>query len=997
MFEVAELIHRLSDRDARRSEATVQADVRALLLAARLDLEDHEVVEVPLESPVGNGRRIDVERGTTLIEVKRDLRKGRVYDQAVEQLETYVRRRQEEFGCRYAGLVTDGAEWHCFHLQNGHLAKVASHTVRRGRGDPPALLTWLEGVLATTRDVQPTPQAISERLGASSSAYALDRASLAALYVHHENEPSVCVHRRRWAEPLMTALGSQFEDTDDLFVEHTLLVSTAKIIAHAVLGLRVETLSADSLLTGSRLSECELRGVVESDFSDWVLEVPGGEAFLRTLARRLARFDWSHVKHDVLKVLYESVIGAETRRKLGEYYTPDWLAEKMVRHTIQDPLAEKVLDPACGSGTFLFHAVRHYLAAAAGVYNVGRAIQLVTRDVLGMDLHPVAVVFARVTYVLAIGRERLQDPLRGDIQIPVCVGDSMQWRKKRPELWDNEDLVLQVKVPDHSCSIELRFPAVLLDDPNRFDWLVHAMAEHVKRQEPDCEAILSRPEIPVGTRDTLRTTFHNWQRLQACGRNLSADDIRSLIQPRWLAKVRNRVDVLIGNPPWLAYRHMHQELQGRFREMSEARGLWEGARVATHQDLSGLFVARVTQLYLKDGGRFAFVMPNSVLDREQFTGFRKGLYPDPREPVNLSFDTPWDLRRIRPHLFPRGAAVVFGARLGTPKKMPSEVEWWTGPAPAQDATWSEAETQLTRRTRSIQAVEDVSESHYRDRFRQGATVVPRVLFLVEEMPAGPLGMPAGKVKVRSVRSAYEKPPWKDLETLEGVVEEEFVRPLILGANLLPYRTLPPARAVLPVDAGGTLVDQRLARHPKLAEWWHEREALWRQHRSSERLSLVEQLDYHGKLSAQLPIHSLRILYAASGMHLCAAWIESSALVEHSAYWAPVQSREEARYLCAILNAAATTELVRPYMSYGKDERHIDKHVWRLPIPAFDREDDLQAEIAHRARAVEARVRSLPLDETRSFISLRRRIRNFLAEDPTAQRIEELVVELLELA
>ncbi len=46
-----------------------------------------------------------------------------------------------------------------------------------------------------------------------------------------------------------------------------------------------------------------------------------------------------------MKVLYESVIGAETRKSLGEYYTPDWLAEAVVEQTVTDPLTQRVLDP----------------------------------------------------------------------------------------------------------------------------------------------------------------------------------------------------------------------------------------------------------------------------------------------------------------------------------------------------------------------------------------------------------------------------------------------------------------------------------------------------------------------------------------------------------------------------------------------------------------------------------------------------------------------------
>jgi type I restriction-modification system DNA methylase subunit len=67
---------------------------------------------------------------------------------------------------------------------------------------------------------------------------------------------------------------------------------------------------------------------------------------------------------DVLKALYESLIDPVQRHDLGEYYTPDWLAAKVVRRVVDQPLTQFVLDPACGSGTFLFQAIRRLLAAA---------------------------------------------------------------------------------------------------------------------------------------------------------------------------------------------------------------------------------------------------------------------------------------------------------------------------------------------------------------------------------------------------------------------------------------------------------------------------------------------------------------------------------------------------------------------------------------------------------------------------------------------------------
>src|SRR5215469_2720197 len=250
--------------------------------------------------------------------------------------------------------------------------------------------------------------------------------------------------RELWSRLLTSALGTQFEDTDDLFIEHTLLVNSAEMIAHAVLGLPIESIPPMALLSGHRFDESGIYGVVESDFFDWVIEVEGGETFIRTLARRLGRFDWSNVEQDVLKVLYESIIGAETRKRLGEYYTPDWLAFAVVNEAISDPLSTRLLDPACGSGTFLFHAVRAYIAAGekAGL-DLPDLIDGVTRHVLGMDLHPVAVTLARVTYILAIGRSRLTDPSRKTIQIPVYLGDSLQWQEQSTDLWSAGNLVVR--------------------------------------------------------------------------------------------------------------------------------------------------------------------------------------------------------------------------------------------------------------------------------------------------------------------------------------------------------------------------------------------------------------------------------------------------------------------------------------------------------------------------------------------------------------------------
>lgn len=180
-------------------------------------------------------------------------------------------------------------------------------------------------MLAIATRITPTPTEIVRRLGATSPAHDLDALELQALYEANRDMPEVRLKRQLWARLLTTALGTAFEDEDALFAEHTLLVASAEIIAHSVVGINPAdpTIAARTLLEGGLFANAQVAGVVEGDFFDWVADVPGGDRFIRTLARRLSRFAWQSVEHDVMKVLYESVIGADTRHSLGEYYTPD--------------------------------------------------------------------------------------------------------------------------------------------------------------------------------------------------------------------------------------------------------------------------------------------------------------------------------------------------------------------------------------------------------------------------------------------------------------------------------------------------------------------------------------------------------------------------------------------------------------------------------------------------------------------------------------------------
>jgi hypothetical protein len=173
------------------------------------------------------------------------------------------------------------------------------------------------------------------------------------------------------------------------------------------------------------------------------------------------------------------------------------------------------------------------------------------------------------------------------------------------------------------------------------------------------------------------------------------------------------------------------------------------------------------------------------------------------------------------------------------------------------------------------------------------------------------------------------------------------------------------------------------------------EATWTRNRSSDRLSLAGRIDFRHGLTNQLPASPCRIVYGKSGMHLTAAMVnDSQAIIDHKLYWAAAESPEEAVYLCALINSPILTERVRPLMSYGKDERDVDKHLWRLPIPLFDSSDSVHRRIVTLGEIVTDEIAKTAFDFDANFVTVRRWIRRFLATLPAARELDAIVSEML---
>ena len=870
--------------------------------------------------------------------------------------------------------------------------------------DPEQLLGWLRAVVGLTPPVVPTPDLIAGRLGAERPAHHLDVARLRELYEVCRDDPEVRLKRELWAKLLQTALGTHFTDSDDLFLDHTLLVVLAELVAHAVVGFEVTTIEPAALISGREFQKAQIGGVVEEDFFDWPIKAEGGDDWIRTLARRIASFDWSAgVEHDILKVLYESIITPRQRHALGEYYTPDWLAERVVEDTVDAPLDQRVHDPSCGSGTFVFHAARRYLDAAerAGRSSAS-AIEGLVHKVSGVDVHPVAVTLARVTYLLAIGQKRIRSKERPAFSVPIYLGDSLAWQHDAT-LFSGSDLVIQTADGLELFAGELRFPGTLLADADIFDRVVANLADRATSPTrkygfvPGVKTLLKPLALPAEDQKTVEQTFARLCELHDHDRDhIWGYYARNLARPLWLALDANRVDRLVGNPPWLTYNAMPPSMQEAFRTRSEERGLWSKAR---NHDLAAFFVARSVEQYLKPEGRFAFVMPHATLSRKHAAGFRTGNWSGETVHLQAALDDPWDLDAVKPSIFPVPSCVVRGSRATeNPTAMPGTTMAFSGTLPEVNARWKVASKYLTIGAGIISATTS-AQSPYAKRFQAGAKANPRMLIVVEDAEAGPLGTPSGLRRVRSRRGRLDKDPWRSLETIEETVEERFIHPLVLGESIVPFRQISALQVVVPWDGERMLDshDDSITDYPGLSDWWAEAEALWLKHRSSEKFSLLERIDFQRRLSSQFPPANHRVVYTASGSIMTACRVsDPTAVIDQKLYWASVSDPREALYLCGVFNSQTITKAVAPYQSRGQfGTRDFDKYVFQLPIPNFDPSSDLHARIADLAQTAERLACDVELSEAMDFKRQRKLVRDALVKEGLLPELDEAVDSLLD--
>ncbi len=226
------------------------------------------------------------------------------------------------------------------------------------------------------------------------------------------------------------------------------------------------------------------------------------------------RYDFSLIESDVLGSIYEQYLGnilkktpkrakleeSKTHRKeQGIYYTPSYIVDYIVKntvgeyiktHTPEEIRTVRILDPACGSGSFLIRAYKELETYWNNYYKKNKEIsesartvkqakfdpqaesgtlefystkaEILMNNIFGVDLDPKAVEIAQLNLLLQISERKRRLPL---LQNNIKIGNSLiddpkisnrafKWEEEFPEIMKDGGFDIVIGNPPYGADLK---------------------------------------------------------------------------------------------------------------------------------------------------------------------------------------------------------------------------------------------------------------------------------------------------------------------------------------------------------------------------------------------------------------------------------------------------------------------------------------------------------------------------------------------------------------
>jgi len=639
---------------------------------------------------------------------------------------------------------------------------------------------------------------------------------------------------------------------------------------------------------------------------------------------------------DVLKDLYQKLVPRSIRRRLGEFYTPDWLAQRVVNQVTGSQTSlkpsTKVLDPTCGTGTFLIEIISRMIRSS-NPSNLAHTLQQILDNVVGFDLNPLAVQASKVNYLLAIAP--LLKYTDVPVSLPVFLADSVSL-PRRGGLLEGNVYVFETSEGEWRIPVQLvesRYLASLgsiiaqgLYEGQGIEWLRQELYQKLP--------ILSGVDQP--TVDAVITIYQKINDLHKDDRN---GMWWNMLTNAFAPALQGKFDFVVGNPPWVSwetlpekYRRENDEHWIRYHLRPDAPLNRRQASSNVPVDLSMLFVARCMDTYLDDGGKLGFVITWTIFQSELAgRGFRKRHLPPDSSYSFVHIDDMSSLKIFEDAT--NQTSVLIAERV--PKQLKRiPVTRWTGIASQTIPTSLEIESVTaltTRRNLYAEPVDPNDEaspllimpragleaslpirrsSPYLDSIRKGIdTRGANGIFFVEV-----LAQDGTLLHLRNLPKGGRR---HGVQAIEGPAEAAAVRRLLRGEDVSPGHAMPSLGLLLFHDdehvSNPLTPGEAHARFPRALEFVRQFEGVLRSRHRFRNFdpSGDNWLGIYSVTTAALALHKVVIREIATGM--VAAPVHGADIIpDHKLYVIPCRTAAEADLLATVLNSRVVSYLVRSF-------------------------------------------------------------------------------------
>jgi hypothetical protein len=391
------------------------------------------------------------------------------------------------------------------------------------------------------------------------------------------------------------------------------------------------------LENGDFFRKYRISNFLEGDFFSWYTNEDSNQLAksIQAIACTFQEFEPATAKlkpevvKDLLKEFYSSLVDEQIRHDLGEYYTPDWLAEYLLdRLGYEGELGKVIIDPACGSGTFVVECIKRLRRKCEQAdFSPLETLQTVLQCVRGLDLNPLAVISARANYILAIAD--LVFSLGHDVEIPVYLADSINVPVEK------SDGLLEYTLDTEVGDIKFTIPLELVREQVLGKVLLQCEDFiNQNRTAGQFWASLTKDAsishlLGKIAEESLVNFYESIQSLNM--REPPWDSIwcrivKNNFSPRGFANV----DYIVGNPPWVRWSRLPETYRKRVKRFCDHYGLVSGRSYTggIESDISTVLTFSAVDHWLKDGGRIGFLITCPVFKSGSATGFRIGRLPD---------------------------------------------------------------------------------------------------------------------------------------------------------------------------------------------------------------------------------------------------------------------------------------------------------------------------------------------------------------------------------